>query len=59
MALTRSEKLLNRVGNLELCDNCLKEYPFNRGWMMTSKKEVICPECQNAVLKRGGLLVSI
>jgi Zn finger protein HypA/HybF involved in hydrogenase expression len=57
--LTKSEQLLRKVGQPVECDFCHKNQPFARNWMMTSKKEVVCPKCQDKVLKSGELMVSI
>jgi hypothetical protein len=42
-----------------LCDICFKELPFCRTWMMTEKKQIVCPGCIDTARKRGWLLVSI
>ncbi len=61
MALTKSEKLLKQVGQKVECDFCHKLIPFgdNWLWLMTAKREVVCPNCQDRVRKTGILLVSI
>jgi len=59
VALTKSEKLLTQIGRMVLCDICHKKTPFGNNWMMTGKKEVVCPRCQGKVFKSGELLVSI
>ena len=59
MALTKSEKLLKLIGKPVQCDFCHKESPFGNNWLMTAKKEIVCPGCQDRVKKKGVLLVSI
>lgn len=59
MAQTKSEKLLEKIGQPVLCDICHKKSPFGNNWAMTGKKEVVCPGCQGKVSKSGELLVSI
>lgn len=56
---TKCEQLIRRVGEMDQCDICLKMKIFDRRWMMTENKKIVCPECQDTVARRGGLLVSI
>ena len=57
--MTKSERLLTQIGKPVLCDICHKKVVMGHNWMMTSKKEAVCPGCQDKVLKSGELLVSI
>ncbi|MFC1847645.1 hypothetical protein ACFLW5_02395 [Chloroflexota bacterium] len=59
MAQTKSEKLLKQIGKPVQCDICHKKILFGNNWLMTSKKMVVCPKCQDGVAKKGELLVSI
>lgn len=59
MELTKSEKLLKRIGVKEECDICHNKVAFGNNWMMTSKKEAVCPGCQSFIAGKGELLVSI
>jgi uncharacterized membrane protein len=56
---TKCEQLIAQVGNPVQCDICHKKRAFDRDWMMTGKKLVVCPKCQPSALKSGELLVSI
>lgn len=66
--LTKSEQLLQRVGDLVLCDICGKQVVMGNDWMMTAErdnkgnfidKKAVCPKFQPIVSKPGKLLVSI
>jgi hypothetical protein len=57
--LTKSEKLLNQIGKPVTCDICHKKVVFGPDWKMTSKRNAVCPGCQESVIKSGEILVSI
>lgn len=60
MALTKSEKLIEKEGELVECDVCGRRSVFNRfTWRMDDKRNAVCPACQPTVAKSGSVLVSI
>ena len=59
MAQTKSERLLSQIGKIVECDICHEKVIMGHNWLMTGKREAVCPKCQPALLKSDGLLVTI
>ena len=59
MALTKAQKLQAKIGKRTVCDFCHKAKPLNENWMMTPKRQIVCPDCQKRVLAMGIGMVSI
>lgn len=59
MPKTKSEKLLDRIGQPVECEVCNRQKPFTGTWFMTEGKVVVCPECRGEVSKSGKVLVNI
>lgn len=60
MAKTKTEKLLDRKGQLIECEVCRRQKLFIGPWMMTAPdKVVVCPDCLPGIIKSGKTLVNI
>ena len=66
--LTKSELLLDKIGEFVICDICHREVLMTTNWMMTARrdsagnfvdKKAVCPLCQAEVMKNCEILVSI
>ena len=66
--LTKSELLLQKIGELVDCDTCHQQTIMTNQWMMTANRDkdgnffdnkTVCPQCQPELASNGELLVTI
>lgn len=55
--LTKSERLINKVGHKITCEHCGKKKILDYRWNMTEDKRLACPSCVKALLGRPGILL--
>jgi len=56
---TRSEKLMDKVGQKIECDSCHKKKTFTSSWRMTDGAMIICPGCQEKPNFKNKVMVNI